>query len=241
MEIKICHLYPDILNLYGDGGNILCMQKRLKWRGIESSVTRVPVGSALKLSDFDLVVIGGGQDFEHELMAEELRRGSGREIRAAVNDGVTFLTVCGGFQLMGRHFKTNQGKTVEFAGALDMYTEAAKERLTGDIKFRCVENASDSVVVGFENHSGRTYLSSSLSPLGLVLSGHGNNGEDGSEGAHFKNTYGTYSHGPVLPKNPQLCDHILLSALERKYGHTELSPLDDTVELAAHDFMVKRI
>ncbi len=241
MELRICHLYPDILNLYGDLGNVLCLRKRLEWRGIESSVTRVPLGSPLRLGDYDLVFAGGGQDFEHELLSAELKRGSGREICAAVEDGLCFLTVCGGYQMLGRSFKTAEGKSYDFAGALDLYTVAAKERMTGDYKFRCSDDASGSIVVGFENHSGKTYLASSLSPLGTVLSGHGNNGEDGSEGVHYKNSFGTYSHGPLLPKNPELCDFILRCALERRYGKAELSPLDDRVELHAHDIMCNRI
>ena len=241
MELKICHLYPDILNLYGDLGNVLCLRRRLEWRGIESSVTRVPLGSPLKLSDYDMLFIGGGQDFEHELLAAELKRGSGAELRAAIGDGLCVLSICGGFQMLGKTFKTAEGKGYDFAGVLDMYTVAGKERMTGDYKFRCGDSASGSIVVGFENHSGKTYLAPSLSPLGTVINGHGNNGEDGSEGVHYKNCYGSYSHGPLLPKNPQLCDHILLTALERKYGRIELAPLDDKVELAAHDFMCARV
>lgn len=241
MELRICHLYPDILNLYGDLGNVLCLRRRLEWRGIESSVKRLPLGSSLRLSDYDMLFIGGGQDFEHELLSAELKRGSGTELRAAIEDGLCVLSICGGFQMLGRSFKTAEDKSYDFAGALDMYTVAGKERMTGDYKFRCSENASGSIAVGFENHSGKTFLSSSLSPLGTVISGHGNNGEDGTEGAHYKNCYGSYSHGPLLPKNPEFCDHILLTALERKYGRTELAPLDDRVELAAHDFMCARV
>lgn len=241
MELRICHLYPDILNLYGDGGNILCMQKRLQWRGIESSLTRLTLGSNPRFSDFDLIFIGGGQDFEQGLLVDELKRGCGRELRSAVNDGLCLLTICGGFQLLGRSFKTHEGKTLEFAGAIDMYTVASKERMTGDYKFRCGDNSSGSIVVGFENHSGKTYLGAGVAPLGTVLHGHGNNGEDGTEGVRYKNTFGSYSHGPLLPKNPELCDHILLTALERKYGSAELSPLDDSVELRAHDYMCSRI
>ena len=240
MELKICHLYPDILNLYGDLGNVLCLRRRLEWRGIESSVTRVPLGSSLRLSDYDMLFIGGGQDFEHELLAAELKRGSGLELRSAIEDGMCTLSICGGFQMLGRQFKTAEGKSFDFAGVLDMHTVAGKERMTGDYKFRCGESVSGSIVVGFENHSGKTRLGPSLQPLGTVISGHGNNGEDGTEGAHYKNCYGSYSHGPLLPKNPEFCDHILLTALERKYGRAELAPLDDSVELAAHDFMCAR-
>lgn len=241
MELKICHMYPEILNLYGDRGNILCMSRRLQWRGIDCSISRLPLGDRAKLGDFDIIFIGGGQDFDQKLLTEDLNRGKKQELKAAAEDGVSFLTVCGGFQLLGRSYKTYNGKEIEFTGILDMYTEGAKERMTGDYKFRCEPSASGSVVVGFENHSGRTWLGSGLQPLGKVLAGHGNNGEDGTEGAHWKNVYGTYSHGPVLPKNPEFCDHILRCALERRYGRAELAPLDDEAERLAHDSMCSRL
>lgn len=241
MKLKICHLYPDVLNLYGDGGNIVCMEKRLQWRGIETEIEKLPIGSSASLADADIVFIGGGQDFEQEVLLEDVNRGKKAEIRAAVNDGVTFLTICGGYQLLGAYYKTHDGKQCDFVGALDLYTLGSDKRMIGNYKFRCNSAASGSTVVGFENHSGKTYLGSGLEPLGKVLAGYGNNGEDGTEGVHYKNVFGTYSHGPLLPKNPELCDFILLTALKRKYGISELDALDDSAELAAHDEMCRRI
>ena len=240
MELNICHLYPDVLNLYGDGGNILCLQKRLAWRGIDVSVARLPIGSPTSLSGFDLVFIGGGQDFEQQVLLEDLHRGRSREICAAANDGVVFLTICGGYQMMGHYYETFDGKRCDFIGLLDLVTVGAKERMIGNYKFRCTPEAGGSVVVGFENHSGKTRLGPSLRPLGTVLAGRGNNGEDGTEGAHWKNVFGTYSHGPMLPKNPAFADLLLATALERKYGRAELQPLDDAAELAAHDEICAR-
>ena len=241
MELKICHMYPDVLNLYGDGGNIRCLTRRLQWRGIGAEVTRMPIGSPASLSGYDLVFIGGGQDFEQQVLLEDLHRGKDREIRAAVEDGLPFLTICGGYQMLGSYYETYDGQRCDFIGALDLYTVGSKVRMIGNYSFQCGEESGGSVVVGFENHSGKTWLGSGVQPLGKVLSGYGNNGEDGSEGARYKNVFGTYSHGPLLPKNPAFCDHILLTALERKYGAAELAPLDDTAERAAHDEVLARL
>ena len=241
MELKICHMYPDVLNLYGDRGNIRCITRRLQWRDIGAEVTRLPIGSSAPLSRFDLVFIGGGQDFEQQVLLEDLHRGKDREIRAAIEDGVTFLTICGGYQMLGSYYETYDGQRCDFIGALDLYTVGGKKRMIGNYSFRCGEESGGSVVVGFENHSGQTFLGSGVKPLGRVLIGCGNNGQDGSEGARYKNVYGTYSHGPLLPKNPVFCDQVLLTALTRKYGSAELAPLDDSAELAAHDEMLRRL
>ena len=241
MELKICHMYPDVLNLYGDGGNVICMRQRLQWRGIEASVTRLPIGANLPLSGFDLVFIGGGQDFEQQVLLEDLHRGKDREIKAAIEDGLPFLTICGGYQMLGSYYETYDGQRCDFIGALDLYTVGAVQRMIGNYKFQCEESAGGSIVVGFENHSGKTWLGSGVEPLGRVLSGFGNNGQDGTEGAHYKNVFGTYSHGPLLPKNPAFCDLLLQTALERKYGKAELAPLDDSAELLAHDEMCRRL
>jgi CobQ-like glutamine amidotransferase family enzyme len=241
MELKICHMYPDVLNLYGDRGNVLCLQRRLGWRGVGAEITRLPIGSQARLSDFDLVFIGGGQDFEQQVLLEDLHRGKDREIRAAIDDGVPFLTICGGYQMLGHYYETYDGKRCDFIGAVDLYTVGSKQRMIGNYKFQCGAESGGSLVVGFENHSGKTWLGKSVQPLGTVLAGFGNNGEDKTEGVRYKNVFGTYSHGPLLPKNPALCDKILLTALERKYGRAELPPLDDAAEIAAHDEMAARI
>jgi len=241
MELKICHMYPDVLNLYGDNGNVVCLTKRLQWRGIDTTVTRLPIGSKAKLADFDIVFIGGGQDFEQEVLLEDLHTGKDAEIRAAIEDGVSFLTICGGYQMMGNYYQTHDGKKCDFIGAVDLYTIGSNVRMIGNYKFRCSEAAGGSGVVGFENHSGKTYLGAGVQPLGTVLVGYGNNGEDKTEGVHYKNVFGTYSHGPVLPKNPELCDFILSGAMNRKYGISQLEPLNDSVELAAHKEMFEKL
>lgn len=241
MELNICYLYPDVLNLYGDGGNIICLKRRLEWRGIESKVTRAGIGDPISLADYDLMFIGGGQDFEQEVLLEDLHRGKAEEIKAAIEDGKTFLTICGGYQMLGNYYQTHEGVRCDFIGALDLYTVGSKTRMIGNYKYQCTEDCGNSIVVGFENHSGKTYLGSSVKPLGKMISGYGNNGEDGTEGARYKNVFGTYSHGPVLPKNPEFCDFILQTALDRKYGNAVMEPLGDKEEIFAHDTMVQRI
>ncbi len=239
MELKICHLYPDVLNLYGDRGNILCMEKRLQWRGIEVRTTGLSIGQPLKASDYDLFFIGGGQDFEQEVLLADLAAGKTQEIKAAIADGKTFLAICGGYQMLGSYYKTWDGQQCDFTGALDLYTEGSRDRMIGNYSFTCDELGV--TVVGFENHSGKTWLGSTVKPMGTVLSGFGNNGQDHTEGARYQNVFATYSHGCLLPKNPVLCDHILKTALAYKYGQADLVPLDDTLEQNAHQYMEQRL
>ena len=241
MKLRICHLYPDVLNLYGDGGNIICMQQRLKWRGIDSEVTRVMIGDVLHLSDFDLLFIGGGQDFEQEVLLPDLQRGKDREIRAAIEDGLTVLTICGGYQMLGQYYETYDGIRCDFIGALDLYTIGSHQRMIGNTVYRCSDACGGSILVGFENHSGKTWLGPSVQPLAEVMVGYGNNGEDKTEGARFLNVFGSYSHGPLLPKNPVFCDHILSVALEHRFGACNLEPLQDDAETDAHRAMLERL
>lgn len=240
MELRICHLFPDILNLYGDRGNVTCMKRRLNWRGIEVSVEGISIGRRLRAADYDLFFIGGGQDFEQEVLLADLKGEKTAEIKAAIEDGKTFLCICGGYQMLGHYYRTWDGQQCDFTGALDLYTVGQKERMIGNYMFTC-EELGDTVVVGFENHSGKTYLGSGVRPMGRVLAGCGNNGEDGLEGARYKNVFCSYSHGCLLPKNPVLADHILKTALEYRYGAAELAPLEDSVELAAHAYMEQRL
>lgn len=240
MKLNICHLYPDVLNLYGDTGNIICLKKRLEWRGIETEITELPIGETADLTQFDLFFVGGGQDFEQEVMLEDLHKGKAREIISAIEDEKVFLAICGGYQMLGQYYKTQNGEQCDFIGALGLYTLASETRMIGNCMFECApENGG--TVVGFENHSGKTYLGEDIAPLGKVLSGFGNNGEDGTEGAHYKNVFGTYCHGPLLPKNPQFADMLLLTAVQRKYPDASLPPLDDTLENKAHNIIEMRL
>ncbi len=239
--IKIAHLYPEVLNLYGDRGNILCLRKRLEWRGIDCSVTEIKLGDSSSLSDYDLFFIGGGQDFEQEVLLSDLKAGKGSSIKAAIEDGKTFLCICGGYQMMGHYYQTKEGEKMEFLGAVDLHTIGGDVRMIGNYAFHTSSQCGDSDIVGFENHSGRTYLGKDVEPLGTILMGYGNNGEDKTEGVHYKNLYGSYSHGPILPKNPDFTDHLLRVTLERKYGNADLPQLEDGIEKAAHENIFQKI
>ena len=210
MELNIYHLYPDVLNLYGDRGNVLCMQRRLEWRGMQANIVNVPIGTKLDAKNCDLIFIGGGQDFEQEVLLDDLKGEKTAELKAAIEDGVPVLAICGGYQMLGQYYKTWDGQQCDFTGALDLYTVGSEQRMIGNYMFSCEEAGCN--IVGFENHSGKTYLGSGVRPLGRVLEGSGNNGEDGTEGARYKNVFASYSHGCLLPKNPKLADLILQTA-----------------------------
>ena len=241
MELKICHLYPDLLNLYGDRGNIICLKKRLQWRDIDVSVTELPAGEQFDPSEFDLYFIGGGQDFEQGVLLSDLSEHKADAIRNAIEAEKVFLAICGGYQLLGNYYLTASGERCDFLGAIDFHTIGHSERMIGDYMFECSPENSGALVVGFENHSGKTYLGSGISPLGRVLKGFGNNGEDSTEGMRYKNVFGCYCHGSMLPKNPEFADYLLRIALENKYPGFELPPLDDSIETRAHAVITKRL
>lgn len=240
MKLRICHLYPEVLNLYGDRGNIVCLKRRLQWRGIGCEVETAGIGEKKSLASYDFFFIGGGQDFDQELLLEDLRAAKGGEIRAALEDGKPFLCICGGYQMMGQYYETADKKRCEFLGAIDFHTIGGKKRMIGNYAFSLGEGSGGSTVVGFENHSGRTYLGAGVQPLGRVRRGYGNNGKDRTEGVRYRNAFCTYSHGPVLPKNPAFADVLLETALREKYGSCSLEPLADTEEERAHDRVLKR-
>ncbi len=240
-KLKIAHLYPEVLNLYGDRGNILCLKKRLEWRGIDCEVTEVKLGDNQSLSDFDIFFIGGGQDFEQEVLLNDLRSGKGDSIRSAVEGGKVFLCICGGYQMMGHYYQTKEGEKLPFLGVVDYHTIGGDVRMIGNYSFRLPAESGGSDVVGFENHSGRTYLGEGVTPLGTVLAGYGNNGEDKTEGVRYKNLFGSYSHGPILPKNPAFADHLIKTALKERYGSDELEALPDTYENEAHDYVLDKV
>lgn len=242
MQLNICHLYPDILNLYGDRGNIITMKRRLEARGIGVSIEECSIGQPLDVNKYDIFFIGGGQDFEQEVLLRDLASGKGRDICTAVEDEKVFLAICGGYQMLGQYYKTWDGNQLDFIGAINIHTIGAKERMIGNYMYRTTPESGGTIVVGFENHSGKTYLGEDVAPLGMVLKGYGNNGEDQTEGARYKNVFATYSHGSLLPKNPALADFILHTALAHKYDGAEpLTPLDDTLENRAHDYMEERL
>lgn len=236
-SLKIIHLYPELLNLYGDGGNILVMAKRMEWRGLTPQVMEVPMGTRPSLADADLVFIGGGSDREQAIVCEALL-GHRSELTAFVEDGGALLAVCGGYQLLG-HSYTMGDEKLQGLGLVDMETDRGEPRLIGNIAID--SPVSPQPIVGYENHGGRTHLGPGVEPLGRVRFGHGNDGVTGEEGCHYKNVVGTYIHGPLLPKNPGVADYLLSRALERRYGDGTLEPLDDAAELRANAIMVERL
>lgn len=242
-EINICHLYPDLLNLYGDRGNILSLKKRCEWRGINVNIHNISMNDPFVPELYDIVFIGGGQDYEQEIIQEDFIVQKGNEIKNAVNNNKIFLCICGGYQLMGNYYKTWDGKEIKFLGALDLYTLGAKKRIIGNFVFECdflKGDAFDGQIVGFENHSGRTYLGPSVKPLGKLLCGGGNNGEDKTEGAIYNNVYCSYSHGSLLPKNPAMADYLLSTALKQKYkDFVSFQKLEDELEENARKGMIK--
>lgn len=237
MNLRITHLYPDLLNLYGDRGNLITLEQRCLWRGIDCTRTSVSLGEPFDRDACDLVFIGGGQDYEQNLLHRDLLEQKGPLIRAAVREGVVFLCICGGYQLMGHDYTEQDGRRIEGIGALDIRTVGRPPRLIGDLVARCdklAELGQDPILVGFENHSGRTYLGQDVRPLASVIKGGGNNGEDQTEGAIYMNVYCTYCHGSFLPKNPAMADHLILTALKRRYsGLRALEPLPSGLEECA--------
>lgn len=236
MIIRIAHLYPDMLNLYGDRGNIIALTERMKARQIDVHTDAITMGKSFNADDYDILFIGGGQDFEQDVLLDDLKKGKDTEINKAIHNGTVMLAICGGYQMLGKYYKTYDGKMLEYMGALDFYTEGKEERMIGNYAYKTKEGIE---VVGFENHSGRTYLGKGVEPLGKMIKGFGNNGEDGTEGVRFKNTFGTYSHGPVLPKNPDFADLLISKAIENKYGKSDLAPLDDSLEAKARAQVMK--
>jgi CobQ-like glutamine amidotransferase family enzyme len=236
--INICHLYPDLLNLYGDRGNVIAIKKRCEWEGIEVNVTHISIGDSFDAEKYDMVFIGGGQDYEQELLRPDLLNEKAGEIKSYIEHGKVLLAICGGYQLLGHFYETLEGRKLKFLGALDFVTIAGTKRMIGNLVFECdflKSETDDGILVGFENHMGKTFLGPGVKPMGRVVRGYGNNGEDGFEGAVYKNTYCSYGHGSLLPKNPVLADYLIRSALKNKYGKF-IYPrqLNDALETQAH-------
>ncbi len=236
-RVRAAHLYPDIMNIYGDRGNIIALRYRCEARGIAFECVDVTVSDDFEPAEYDIVHIGGGQDREQRRIAEDLRS-KGDAIRTAVQAGQPMLVVCGGFQLFGHRYVDHEGGEIRGIGVFDMETRhpgQRADRSIGDV----VLETNYGEVVGFENHGGRTYLASGQAAFGRVVRGYGNDGKSGHEGAVVKNAIGTYLHGSLLPKNPALTDHLILVALRRRYGdETELEAIPDAGEAAAHEAAV---
>ncbi|MGB9868099.1 MAG: type 1 glutamine amidotransferase [Bacillota bacterium] len=238
--LRICHLYPELMNLYGDRGNVIALVRRCAWRGVEAETVSVSLGWTGDLRQFDLVFVGGGQDREQKAICTDFKCVKGEAIKQAVEEGVPFLAICGGYQLLGEYYQTRSGEKIPGVGVLDLFTVGGNRRMIGNVVALSQIAGCQQALVGFENHSGKTYLGPGVGPLARVVRGFGNNGEDGFEGAVYKNTVGTYLHGALLPKNPWLADWLIARALERKYGACDLEPLDDKLELLAQQVAAGR-
>ncbi|OGD95607.1 glutamine amidotransferase [Candidatus Curtissbacteria bacterium RIFCSPHIGHO2_12_FULL_38_9b] len=252
---NICHLYPDLMNTYGDNGNIITIVKRCQWRGIDVKISNVSIGQPLSASDFDFFFFGGGQDKTQIIVGKDLIQ-KAKKLIAAINNKAVLLSICGGYQLLQNYFKTKEGEIINGISLFDAYTAGSKERMIQDLLIEIdpelqneIKNVYPAIeqsncltnLIGFENHSGKTYLGKNSKALGRVIKGAGNNNEDHTEGAVYKNAFGCYLHGSLLPKNSHFADYLISKALERRYGPIKLKPLDDSLEWKAHNWMVDRV
>lgn len=234
MKIQIAHLYPELLNLYGDRGNIASLVYRTQKRGIECDVVEYGPGEAPDFENTDIIFIGGGSDKDQLTVCKELLNYK-QKLTDYIESGKLMLAVCGGFELMGKYLEIN-GEKIPSLAIADFHTEYDKERHIGNVVIK--SEALNTEIVGFENHSGKI-IGDNITPLGKLIAGYGNCGQ-GLEGLIYKNLIASYLHGPLLPKNPVLCDYIITKALERKYGEVTLEPIDDSLEIAAHDYIVRK-
>ncbi|MBI2995612.1 MAG: glutamine amidotransferase [Candidatus Melainabacteria bacterium] len=232
LSLELAYLYPKLLNIYGDRGNVLTLLARCKARDIVLNISPISIGEKVDYKKYDIYFMGGGQDEQQILVSDDLQKKKDDLISAIENNAV-FLVICGGYQLLGSYYKTNTDLELKGISALDLYTVGGKKRMIGNVL--CEETESKFMLVGFENHSGKTYLGKNLKPLAKIIRGNGNNSEDGFEGARYKNVFGTYLHGSLLPKNPALADKIIRLALEQKKLEVPNIDLDDSLENAAHD------
>ena len=234
-------LYPDLMNIYGDRGNVLTLLKRAQWRGLDARLRELPKGDTGDLADVDVFFFGGGQDREQGQVYEDLLEHKAHRLAAAIAEGAAVLAVCGGYQLLGRYYQTADGEKLPGIGVIDVWTDAGDRRAIGNVVVDAgALGLEPATLVGFENHSGRTFLGAGVRPLGKVIVGHGNNG-DGWEGAVFENVFGTYLHGALLPKNPHLADLVTRRALARRGGSPELARIEDALELEEHNRVARRV
>src|SRR3989339_517775 len=240
MEINIGWLYPDLMNTYGDRGNIIALSHRLKLRKINPIVHKISVNEPGELiSSMDIVFMGGAQDKQQEIVNVDLKKIKGKYLKEVINNGTPGLFVCGAYQFLGKYYKTADGTMIDGLGVFDLYTESPELNVP-----RCIGNIviksklfQEIRLVGFENHGGRTYLADKKLAFATVVKGYGNNEEDKTEGIYYKNSFGTYLHGPILPKNPELTDYLIRKAVERKYGrNVKLSKIDNQWEEKARNW-----
>lgn len=237
LEITFAHIYPKLLNLYGDIGNVLTLKKRCEWRGIKFIQEEINLND--EFTPHDMYFIGGGQDRQQVDVADELQKHK-TFLQQERDNNAVFLSICGGYQLFGHYYKAQDGSELKGIDLLDAYTLAGNKRFIGNVTTQ-VDYLEPNTLVGFENHSGLTYLEGDTKAISKVIVGNGNNGEDKTEGARFKNVFGTYLHGSFLPKNPHFADFLIELALEKRYGRKiKLEPIDDNIELNTHKNLVNK-
>src|SRR5215831_1676859 len=240
--LRLIHLYPDLMSVYGDRGNVLTLARRAQWRGYDVDVRASSLGDRLDPRQVDLIFFGGGQDREQAVVSPDFLQQKGEAVRRAVDAGAALLSVCGGYQLLGTSYTTVDGQELPGAGLFQVRSVPGPRRHIGNVLIETTLDGQRRTLVGFENHSGRTYLAPGMQPLGRTIVGAGNNGEDGTEGCVYRGAIGCYLHGSLLPKNPWLADRVLRDALAHRLGHAvSLAPLDDRLEQAAHDAVAARI
>ena len=255
MKIAIGWLYPTLMSTYGDRGNVICLQRRCQWRNIEVEI--VPLKRGTEGAEFkrvDIIVGGGAQDRQQEIVMRDLRGAKADALKTKLDEGTPGVFTCGSPQLLGHYYEPGEGKRIEGLGLLDMVSQhpgIEAQRCIGNLAFEitALPLATEleamikekPIIVGFENHGGRTYLQN-VQPLGKVIKGYGNNGEDRTAGAFYQNAIATYSHGPLLPKNPFVADWLIKKALQRKYEtKIVLAPLDDSLAIAGRKAMLQRM
>lgn len=235
--LNIAHLYPKLLNIYGDWGNVLTIKSRCEWRNIDVKIDSIGIGDTIDIKKYDIYFLGGGQDQQQIAVSKELQKHKS-SLQDAADEHAVFLAICGGYQLLGHFYQPHNAERLNGIGLLDAYTVAGDKRFIGNVTAKCGYTIPDTLV-GFENHSGLTYLQGETEPMATVTIGYGNNGKDKTEGARYKNVFGTYLHGSFLPKNPQFADYLIKLAMKKRYKEEiPLSPLNDELEIHAHNSLV---
>ncbi|MHB8896375.1 MAG: type 1 glutamine amidotransferase [Candidatus Geothermincolia bacterium] len=240
MNVRIGWLYPDLMNIYGDRGNIITLVNRCRWRGIPVEVDELAPGDRIADGRHDIFFMGGGQDREQEIVYRDLLEVKGEAVKRQIENGAAALVICGGYQLFGKFYRPFEGEELKGIEVFDAYTVAGRKRCIGNVVAKSALGGPSGTIVGFENHSGKTYLGEDCTPLGMVTTGFGNNAEDRTEGAVHLGAIGTYLHGSLLPKNPGVADFLIEKGLSRYGASVRLDPLDDALEQRAHDAAVVR-
>lgn len=239
MELNICHLYPDLLNVYGDLGNVLILKHRANLRDINVNIFNCSLNDTIDVNNTDIIFFGGGQDYEQSIVSKDLNNVKKDYLTNYIENEKVMLAICGGYQLLGKYYTAPTGEKIDGLGILDIYTEGGDNRFIGNTEI--FNKTFNETYVGFENHSGRTYINNHT-PLGKCIHGFGNNGDDGYEGCIYKNTFGTYFHGSFLSKNPEFADRLLTLALRKKYGEDiNLTKLNDEFEIKAKETIIERL